>query len=1115
MKIVVGLVLAATLIAVPGALAAFPADPPNDPNYAMDAACSRLKAGNYWLFSSIPAACIGATDPENAAGMSVDAAWRHFTTGDPTTVIAYVEGGVNYRIALADDLVNKIFLNEGELPLPEHSDGTTCAAYDCNGDGVFNIRDYRDDQRLKRPYVNTNLTPEDLIVAFGRCEIVDGHIGSKGCPPGARFDNDHNGYPNDISGWDFQHDSNDVQTDWGAYKHSDQQTSLAAAETNNGIGNAGVCPRCMLMYVKAGDEALARPDRQAEAVLYAVDSGASVIAGEAVGLGYSTFQKQAWQYAWDHDVPVSFDSNDFESTDHTDGMFFDHLLPANSVVPERDNQLTVKSFRNRSSITSWGTHAVVSVPTTGGSTSESVPVQAGVLALLTSYGRQTAVDPNADPGSKNGPLSAGEVTQLMIASASRVDDPALAWPGRPGNDWSLYYGYGRPNADKALSMVAAHRIPPVPDITAPHWYARFDPAANPVGRIDIKGVVDARRAASATYRVEYALGPEPAPRDFRPLPSAVPVVHGRYSGALASLQLSAIPRSFYARPFRNTGDRTTTSTDLGPEQYAVTVRVTVIDSNGLTGVDRRAVYVQHDPDRLPGFPRYQGPSGESPPVLADLQGRGETDIVIADADGTVHAYRPDGRDLPGFPVRTGVDRSVSAYAGARAYEVVPVPRDPVMSPISIGSLRGDGRLDIVAVSSNGRVYAWDAKGRMLRGFPVTVNRASAYPVPSPNVTGHVGTAGAFVAPVLADLDGDGRLEIVQAAWDGYVHALRADGSELAGWPVELVLPEATRNMYTTAGATYFRDAPIVATPTVADIGGEGHPQVIVGSGESIYPLPQVAGLRPVYAIHADGNRHAGGPYLGGWPVMVHDNLANLSGGIDFAVQATSNATVADFSGNGSLQVVVSTSFGTPVLFSAGGSPVTVFSPVAKDPAGADEAATFSTSGAPARVGNAIQYFAPASGVGSVLKGVVTPGPIYNLERGWDPRTGLSLPGFPAVQQGLSFFGSPVIASVDKDPSAEVVQTTDSMTLHAFRADGEGEAKGFPKFTGGWSYAAPAVGDLAGNGQADIVLATREGYLDAFRTHGRMADAQWCAWQGNARHTGVYSGSCSMPIGKRR
>jgi hypothetical protein len=154
-------------------------------------------------------------------------------------------------------------------------------------------------------------------------------------------------------------------------------------------------------------------------------------------------------------------------------------------------------------------------------------------------------------------------------------------------------------------------------------------------------------------------------------------------------------------------------------------------------------------------------------------------------------------------------------------------------------------------------------------------------------------------------------------------------------------------------------------------------------------------------------------------------------------------------------------------------------------------------------------------VGSVLKGVLTPGPIYNLERGWDPPTGLPLPGFPAVQQGLSFFGAPVIASVDKSQSVDVVQTTDSMTLHAFRTDGKGEANGYPKFTGGWSLAAPAVGDLLGDGHADIILATREGYLDAFRSPGRIADAQWCGWQGNAQRTGVYGGSCSMPRGHNR
>ena len=39
------------------------------------------------------------------------------------------------------------------------------------------------------------------------------------------------------------------------------------------------------------------------------------------------------------------------------------------------------------------------------------------------------------------------------------------------------------------------------------------------------------------------------------------------------------------------------------------------------------------------------------------------------------------------------------------------------------------------------------------------------------------------SPVLVDLDGDNRNELVFGTSDGYVHALRRDGSELPGWPV--------------------------------------------------------------------------------------------------------------------------------------------------------------------------------------------------------------------------------------------------------------------------------------------------------------------------------------------
>lgn len=83
--------LALTLTAT--ALAAFPQDAPDDPGYRGNPV-QCVDSMQYEALSTIPActqAPPAATDPEGAAGMSIDRAWRDFTTGDPETVIAYVD----------------------------------------------------------------------------------------------------------------------------------------------------------------------------------------------------------------------------------------------------------------------------------------------------------------------------------------------------------------------------------------------------------------------------------------------------------------------------------------------------------------------------------------------------------------------------------------------------------------------------------------------------------------------------------------------------------------------------------------------------------------------------------------------------------------------------------------------------------------------------------------------------------------------------------------------------------------------------------------------------------------------------------------------------------------
>ncbi len=166
------LALLGAVLAAPPALAAFPQDPPNDPDYARaekNCAAESVNDEQHYLYSFRSACAPLATAPENAAGMSVDTAWRTFTAGRPDVTIAYVEAGINWHLPTARDIVDQVYLNARELPAP-----TTPI-----DDGRLNVADYAD---TKDANGNGYVDPEDLIARFS-----DGR------------DADRNGYVDDIS----------------------------------------------------------------------------------------------------------------------------------------------------------------------------------------------------------------------------------------------------------------------------------------------------------------------------------------------------------------------------------------------------------------------------------------------------------------------------------------------------------------------------------------------------------------------------------------------------------------------------------------------------------------------------------------------------------------------------------------------------------------------------------------------------------------------------------------------------------------------------------------------------------------------------------------------------
>ena len=136
-------------------------------------AATEFKCGEYFKYAGLPGSGehVNNARPTELGGVrgglvfDVDdgrstAAWE-LTTGRPDVTIAVLDSGIEWNDAGAmNDLRFKTRINRGEVPLPRTTTArrrrrrasTDCAgytdAYDGNGDGVFNLRDYACDSRV-------------------------------------------------------------------------------------------------------------------------------------------------------------------------------------------------------------------------------------------------------------------------------------------------------------------------------------------------------------------------------------------------------------------------------------------------------------------------------------------------------------------------------------------------------------------------------------------------------------------------------------------------------------------------------------------------------------------------------------------------------------------------------------------------------------------------------------------------------------------------------------------------------------------------------------------------------------------------------------------------------
>ena len=1029
------------------------------------------------------------------SGVRADMAWK-VTTGRADATVAITDTGIRWDDA---DIAPKVRLNEAELPLP-----LGALTHDVNGDRAVTVADYAGDTRVVNTNDNEAIDPQDVLRAFS-----DG------------TDADRNGYVDDIAGWDFFDDDNDpedVSSYSAARNHGSGRASEAAQLTDDAAGEAGVCPDCTIMPLRVWDSFVVIGDQFGMAATYAADRGvASLVV--ALGVLQNTITaREAVRYAYEKGVVVTSVSSDLNTANHNYPTNYSETVFINGCVADTHglgqdaqelnelfvnvglgSQLPVSTWFRNSNLTQYGAHAHVCFTATTGS--EATGQAGGAAALLVSRGLEVA-------GAIGGPLTANEVKQLLTMTAEDVLAEntvgiGVPDPAQPGFD--EHFGYGRADLGAAVARIAPGRIPPEALLEGPSWWSMLPPS----GTVPVVGRLAAERSSGFTYELAWAPGVEPADGAFTPFASgggSDPI-----DGTLGSIPLddvaAALPGAAQGTP------------SLDPNEYAFTVRVVVTDAQGNRGEDRRAYFAVRDPTALPGWPRFVDTGGESSPVLYDLDGDARLEVIEADSSGRITVTRPDGTPLPSFnggepwvlPPTYNAHLGAPGFASGR----VTAPNGGLRTP-AVFDVDGDLAPEIVVAAVDGRLFLLDADGTVASGFPVGVDPALSA-VALRTRENHL-KRGFLAAPSVADLDGDGTIEIVAAALDGHVYAWSAAGVLRPGFPVRLVDPAVEEPM----------GAELISTPGIGDLDGDGDLEIVVESsevyGDSLSTSPDPEDLAELFnrfledgpdAINSFGRIYAiddDGTFVDGWPVPLGGLLPDI---LPFVAPAMTVA-LGDLDGNGDDEVVAGIVSGTQRILDGDGTELRQLrtqGPVV----GGDtpEVQNINLAEYPV-IGDL------GDGTLSIAKGGATLNTAINLllvgqnlpydhvVQVYDAASGEYRPGYPHAVEDYMILSTPAIADVAGGAEREVVVGTGLYLIHALGPLGQ-EAPGFPKLTGGWNYAVPAIGDLDGDGTLEMVAGTREGWRFAWSLGTPVAGGdEWWTEAHDECHTNRYGTDCRPP-----
>ena len=269
------------------------------------------------------------------------------------------------------------------------------------------------------------------------------------------IDDDGNGFVDDWKGYDFVESESEDAGDWNErdndpndeHGHGTSVSGIIGAQTNNGIGLAGIFPVKILPLRAFGKNGNGNDIDIASAIVYAADNGVDVINMSFGDVVQSPFLHDAIRYAYSRNVVLVASSGN-------DGTNYPHYPSDFSEVISTGS---VGQFNSRSFFSSYSPSLDIMAPgeqivttTIGGSytdqfagTSAAAPHVSGVTALLKSLEKQKK---NIQPTYVE--RSNEEIRGVLLNSA---DDA-----GEKG--WDKFYAAGIVNAAKAIQTISGSTV---------------------------------------------------------------------------------------------------------------------------------------------------------------------------------------------------------------------------------------------------------------------------------------------------------------------------------------------------------------------------------------------------------------------------------------------------------------------------------------------------------------------------------------------------------------------------------------------------------------------------------------------------------------------------------